>query len=215
MELEQEKLNTIKKETIDMFDSVESENKNESMGVLEVKKEDIDDANSMIQQRVDIQIDTKANSESGGASDSDLDLELDLLVNNNEVNEENVNVNKKENELTIINEENTKKYQLNVWTYIVPKEIMIDDINGQFERIMKQSYIDIVLSGCLDIGGTQFAKEFVQSTFGWTPFMVWNDDRGHSKNFEYEESFITQDQHEKIDLLIQKYVFGHKNVANM
>ncbi len=53
---------------------------------------------------------------------------------------------------------------------------------------MKQSYIDIVLSGCLDIGGKQFAKEFVQNTFGWTPFMIWNDDRGHSKIFKYEES---------------------------
>eukprot|EP01084_Bolivina_argentea_P146282 256198_1 len=131
-----------------------------------LQKKDIDDANSMIQrEEVDIEI---------------INEEIQLIDNNQ--NQENAN-----NKLNVMNEENTKKYQLNVWTYIVPKEIMIQDEDAQFHRIMKQSYIDVVLAGCLDIGGTQFAQEFVQTTAGWTPFMVWNDDRGQSNIFEDEE----------------------------
>ena len=38
-----------------------------------------------------------------------------------------------------------------------------------------QSYIDVVLTGCLDVG-YRFAEEFVRSTDGWD--MPWIDDRG-------------------------------------
>eukprot|EP01083_Nonionella_stella_P165407 550143_1 len=178
-ELEEEKLDTMKKEK-----GTRSANKNETE-VLQ--KKDIDDANSMMQrEEVDIEI---------------INEEIQLIDNNQ--NQENAN-----NKLNVMNEENTKKYQLNVWTYIVPKEIMIQDEDAQFHRIMKQSYIDVVLAGCLDIGGTQFAQEFVQTTAGWTPFMVWNDDRGQSNIFEDEEQIITQYHHQKIDALLHKYVFG-------
>lgn len=32
-----------------------------------------------------------------------------------------------------------------------------------------QSYVDTILRGCLDVGGKEFAKEFLQTTKGWNP----------------------------------------------
>ena len=200
IQLEKEKLNAIKKEQAINDDDDDNNNHNDTL-----LKIDIDDANSMV-QHVDIEVDDNNDND-------DINL-IDLVdIDQGVILEDNKNINKDDttnnNNLEIMNESNRKKYQLNVWTYIVPNEIIITNNNGQFERIMKQSYIDIILSGCLDIGGQQFAKEFIQSTFGWTPFMFWNDDRGQSKQFKYEEQFITNYEHEKIDLLLNKYVFGN------
>lgn len=217
LELEEEKLNTIKKETIITKEEKE-QSTNDTDTIEKVKKEDIDEANSMI-NHVDIEVEGKGASSSSGdkVKSEDVNIDLNDLVDEEQgvILEDDKNINKEsndevkhgKNELNVMNEENTKKYQLNVWTYIVPKEIMISDDNAQFDRIMKQSYIDVILSGCLDIGGQQFAKEFIQSTFGWTPFMIWNDDRGHSQQFEYEEQYVTNYEHEKIDDLLKKYVF--------
>eukprot|EP00484_Ammonia_sp_Unknown_P015022 CAMPEP_0197081196 /NCGR_PEP_ID=MMETSP1384-20130603/214514_1 /TAXON_ID=29189 /ORGANISM="Ammonia sp." /LENGTH=534 /DNA_ID=CAMNT_0042520091 /DNA_START=185 /DNA_END=1789 /DNA_ORIENTATION=+ len=218
MQLEQDKLNTMKQQI-----GMEGEQEHNHTNL----KHDIDDANSMI-NHVDIEVEqVHSGGDSESADDGKLEhaaeIELQDLVDSEQgvIVEDDKRLNKKEskeleeqplNELDVMNEENTKKYQLNVWTYIVPKEIMIDDENGQFERIMKQSYVDVILSGCLDSGGQEFAKEFVKSTYGWTPFMVWNDDRGHSQQFKYEEQFITLYEYEKIDSLLNKYVFG--NVKN-
>merc|ERR550525_2013441 len=76
-----------------------------------------------------------------------------------------------------LNADNERRYQLDVWTYILPTEIMMKEEDAQTQRVMLQSYIDEVLSGCLDVGGQEFAKEFIRSTSGWNPFASWTDDR--------------------------------------
>ena len=43
-----------------------------------------------------------------------------------------------------------------------------------------QSYVDTILRGCLDVGGDEFAKEFVRKTKGWNPKELIADSKGNS-----------------------------------
>jgi len=58
---------------------------------------------------------------------------------------------------------------IKIWSYIVkvPK-------NSDLKYPIVQSYVDVILGGCIDIG-RDFADEFVMSTSGW--HFPWLDDR--------------------------------------
>merc|ERR1719242_1820911 len=104
-----------------------------------------------------------------------------------------------------LNAKNAQRYQLNVWTYILPSEIMMDQTDSKEQRVMLQSYVDQVLSCCLEVGGQEFAKEFIKSTSGWFPFAKWTDDRIEAAEGE-EVSFMSY-HYTKIDALLKRYVF--------
>ena len=94
---------------------------------------------------------------------------------------------------------------MNVWTFILPTEIMMDEEEAHSQRVMLQSYVDEILTGCLEVGGLEFAKEFILSTSGWDPFASWTDDRIYAKEGE-QQSFLSY-HFPKIDALLKRYVF--------
>lgn len=75
------------------------------------------------------------------------------------------------------------------------------------ESPIYQSYLDVVLAGCLDISPA-FAKEFMRTTKGWSG--VWVNDRSSPK---YVRAFESDEYHEKIDSLLLKEIpkdFKHR-----
>jgi hypothetical protein len=70
-----------------------------------------------------------------------------------------------------------------------------------------QSYIDVVLTGCLAIS-TDFAIEFIETTAGWSP--AWLNDRTHPR---YQRAMTAPPQAEEIDRQLQALVphaFSHR-----
>ena len=61
-----------------------------------------------------------------------------------------------------------------------------------------QSYVDVVLSGCLDIGD-EFAKEFIRTTSGWDK--SWIDDRNRPR---YRRSLEVDS--DRIDALLREVI---------
>lgn len=59
--------------------------------------------------------------------------------------------------------------ELKVWTYVVKKPV-----TPTIDFPILQSYIDVILTGCLEFG-EDFAVEFVRNTLGWGG--PWYDDR--------------------------------------
>ena len=152
----------------------------------------LENANSMILNNADVQIDN------------------DTIV-------QNVNKNVLHSDDLIIFDEKTNKKingskyiitnrDLLVYTYVIPNEIILNNNNAQDERILKASYIDLCISGCIDIGGKQFAKEFIISTYGWIPFLKYDDDR--SNPFYSQYNTIKDDEINKIDTLLDNYAFN-------
>ena len=62
-----------------------------------------------------------------------------------------------------------------------------------------QSYVDVILSGCLELG-EDFAVEFIRSTFGWDN--VWHNDRAHPRYVRHTDTSGCQ---AKIDGLLGKW----------
>jgi hypothetical protein len=67
-----------------------------------------------------------------------------------------------------------------------------------------QSYVDICLTGCLQIqqgfpGFADFAKEFLESTYGWSEY--WENDRQYPRRAPFAVP-LAQD----IDKLLQQYL---------
>ena len=83
-----------------------------------------------------------------------------------------------------------------VFVFIVPKEIVLHDARS---RMLKQSYIDKFISGCLEIG-TAFAVECIKTTHGWNG--AYQYDRALSKFSKKIESAVKQD----IDVLLDQLV---------
>ena len=68
------------------------------------------------------------------------------------------------------------------------------------ERPIIQSYLDVVLTGCLEIG-VEFAREFVTTTDGWDA--PWIDDRGSPR---YLRPHHDPDRQVASDALLQELV---------
>jgi hypothetical protein len=61
-----------------------------------------------------------------------------------------------------------------------------------------QTYIDVCLTGCLE-HGVDFAREFIQTTFLWTPY--WLNERELSRR-----PWLRQKQYVQVDALLQELV---------
>lgn len=82
----------------------------------------------------------------------------------------------------------------NLWAY-VPKS----PEKPSREFPIRQSYLDVILSGCLDFG-RNFAEDFIQTTFGWDS--VWLDDRHRPV---YERAKFDSDV-KKIDSILSQVI---------
>ena len=63
-----------------------------------------------------------------------------------------------------------------VWIYLA-EEVSRHPASAEFP--MCQTYIDVVMNGCIDWGGAEMAREFITSTIGWSPF--WLNDVPQSR----------------------------------
>jgi len=74
------------------------------------------------------------------------------------------------------------------------------------EHPLLQTYIDTCLAGCLETGGLEFAKSFIESTRFWQQFdgaQYWLNDRQQSK---YPRAArISSEQIQTIDALLQEF----------
>ena len=140
----------------------------------------------------------------------------DLPINNETIKQNSIKNKLHSDDLIIFDKSTEKKKNptkviitnrdILVYTYVVPNEIMLKDDLAQDKRILKSSYIDLCLSGCMDIGGSQFAREFILNTHGWTPFSKYDDDRMNSYFNEFNT--ISDDEITKIDQLLHDYAFN-------
>lgn len=87
---------------------------------------------------------------------------------------------------------NNKSSSGTFWTYVA-----IDPKDPDAEHPIPQSYIDVVLTGFLDFG-TDFAKEFVDSTEGWK--YIVND----RDNPLYSRALKNVERRAEIDTLLSK-----------
>jgi hypothetical protein len=83
---------------------------------------------------------------------------------------------------------------LKVWGYIVKKPL-----NPSQEFPIVQSYVDVILTGCLGFG-EEFAAEFIRSTIGWEH--PWYNDRIHPRYVRHLNKLDFQAQ---IDSLLAEY----------
>eukprot|EP00484_Ammonia_sp_Unknown_P001125 CAMPEP_0197022142 /NCGR_PEP_ID=MMETSP1384-20130603/3045_1 /TAXON_ID=29189 /ORGANISM="Ammonia sp." /LENGTH=283 /DNA_ID=CAMNT_0042450117 /DNA_START=44 /DNA_END=895 /DNA_ORIENTATION=- len=60
-----------------------------------------------------------------------------------------------------------------VYVYVVPQDIALSLSDNS--RILKQSYIDLFISGCFEVNGYEFALECIRTTDGWNA--VYLNDR--------------------------------------
>lgn len=81
-----------------------------------------------------------------------------------------------------------------VWTYIVIKPCL-----PSREFPILQSYVDVILSGCLEISH-EFAMGFICNTDGWEN--PWDNDRTHPKYIRHLKEVKFQ---YKIDELLEKF----------
>jgi hypothetical protein len=82
-----------------------------------------------------------------------------------------------------------------VWAYVVNKPF-----TPSWEFPIVQSYIDVILSGCLDISD-EFAIEFIRKTTGWE--YPWCNDRNHPR---YARHLKKVDFQDRIDDLLAKQI---------
>ena len=72
-----------------------------------------------------------------------------------------------------------------------------------------QTYVDVCLSGCLEYGD-EFAREFIQTTFLWSPY--WLNERELARR-----PWLHQKQYNKIDTLLREgvgSVFAHRKLES-
>jgi len=91
------------------------------------------------------------------------------------------------------------EYNCEIYVYIIPKENQLQ--RATFELPILQSYIDIVINGCLEYG-EEFARKFIQTTYGWNNY--WLNDRSiprrpwiHEKNFRKIDTLLKEELREK------------------
>ena len=72
-----------------------------------------------------------------------------------------------------------KHDSVKVWAYL-PHTITPADP----DHPIVQSYVDTILRGCLDVGGEQFAKEFIQQTKGWNPEELLEEESSGGESVE-------------------------------
>lgn len=84
-----------------------------------------------------------------------------------------------------------------VYVYVVPDEIALREAE---RRVLKQSYIDKFISGCLEMG-REFAEECVESTRGWNG--AYQDDREQST---FSKDKIDRNVRTQIDDLLENRV---------
>jgi hypothetical protein len=65
----------------------------------------------------------------------------------------------------------------NIWVYTPQKECIR---YPTVEVPILQSYVDVIIKGCLERGGKEFAKDFIRTTYGWEN--IWINDRGNSNH---------------------------------
>lgn len=89
-----------------------------------------------------------------------------------------------------------------IWAYVLPVSTELHEPTSTFPIV--QSYLDICLTGCLDIQGefageatSNFALEFLRTTAGWNP--CWVNDRIHPRR-----PFAAVPQAISIDLLLHQ-----------
>ena len=85
-----------------------------------------------------------------------------------------------------IDQERDEYDNYKVWVY-VPKN---GGTGADHEYPIMQSYVDIIMRGCLSIG-KDFAMQFLQSTHGW-----WHDKTVHHPESEVPEYLWIDDRHE-------------------
>jgi cation transport regulator ChaC len=92
---------------------------------------------------------------------------------------------------------------VNVWVYIQQNPILADPSHP-----IPQTYVDIILRGCLSVGGEEFARSFIETTSGWngdkddTENEHWVDDRDDPLYVRADAEF--SEQHgERIDELLE------------
>lgn len=77
-----------------------------------------------------------------------------------------------------------------IWVYI-PKESFCMEANE--DHPILQSYVDTVLQGCLEWGGTQMAKDFVATTSNWSPYFL-NDTPSSRRPWLFRKEYNTIDR---------------------
>ena len=102
---------------------------------------------------------------------------------------------------------------MKIWAYLPDLFVPPD---AQYPIL--QSYVDTILRGCLDIGGEDFAKEFIEGTKGWNPGELseyaltngpvkescWINDRKEPR-YSRGDPVHSQANADKFDDLLQKY----------
>mmetsp|Transcript_23923 Transcript_23923/g.29249 ORF Transcript_23923/g.29249 Transcript_23923/m.29249 type:complete len:98 (-) Transcript_23923:30-323(-) len=67
-------------------------------------------------------------------------------------------------------------------------------------RVLKQSYIDTCLLGCIELGGIQFAIQFIKTTLNWHGYYI-NDRPTIDNNMTTNNNIYTM-----IDDLLHEFV---------
>jgi hypothetical protein len=92
-----------------------------------------------------------------------------------------------------------------IWAYQVRNRTIPSD-----EFPIAQSYVDVILTGCLDIGES-YAAEFITRTLGWE--FAWINDRGTPRYARHLENI---EHLEQIERLLNLYApQGFKNRKNL
>lgn len=88
-----------------------------------------------------------------------------------------------ETHAAFVNAKNNNNHEsIRVWAYL-PKRI---DPPSPSNPIV-QSYVDTILRGCLDVGGEEFAKKFIETTKGWDPTELSEDESSEEDTFQLKK----------------------------
>ena len=107
------------------------------------------------------------------------------------------------------------RHAVKIWVYIQKENLPPTE-----DYPIAQSYVDTILRGCLNVGGEEFAKEFIRSTKGWhrddfsessggsdsdlTDDIVWVNDRCTPVYQRGDPAYMQEHAH-ALDSLLHKY----------
>ena len=80
-----------------------------------------------------------------------------------------------------------------IWVYVPQQTLLADE-----DHPILQSYVDTVCQGCLEWGGEDMCRQFVASTFDWSPFFL-NDTPSSRRPWLFRKEYNT------IDKILQTY----------
>jgi hypothetical protein len=111
-------------------------------------------------------------------------------------------------------EENDKVTEdmVKVWVYIQQNPIPADPSHP-----IPQTYVDVMLRGCLHVGGEEFARSFIETTSGWhgdakdTENEHWVDDREDPLYIRADAEFSAQNGERMDELLEDKKPVAFEN----